>query len=215
MTRRKIIGIITAAVLVLIAAIVWLMRQPDEVNGEATTESEEESYSVSVTETIEPTVQESSEETITETDDSEETETIEEVVESETEDIHTEYYCYWADVEFTEADMELILTTVFCESGGETYEEQYMVALTILNQITSGEFGNTVRKVIYRKNNFSVTNWRDFENRGWSESVYNAVMQALKENPHPRDMYYFRTGHYHKWAKNYKHVGKFYFSTDK
>lgn len=138
--------------------------------------------------------------------------------ETETEistEVEKTYVVEWHGYEITQEEFELICTTVFCEAGGESFKEKYMVALTILNQITSGKFGGTVRTVIYKNNNFSVTKWKDFENRGWTSSVEEAVLLALKENPHPRNMYYFRTGHYHKWAKNYKKVGSIYFSTDK
>lgn len=147
------------------------------------------------------------------------TEELETEVESEieeTEDVEEKvYYCQWGDFYLTEDDYKLLLTTTFCESGGEPAETQYMVALTILNRLVAGMGGDTIRDVVYAKNAFSVVRWKDFENRGWTERVEQSVQKALETNPHPRNMYYFRTGHYHSWAKNYKKVGKVYFSTKK
>ena len=125
------------------------------------------------------------------------------------------YYCEWGDFYLSEDDYKLLLTTTFCESGGEPSETQYMVALTILNRVVAGMGGDTVRDIVYAKNAFSVIHWKDFENRGWTDKVEKSVQKALKENPHPRNMYYFRTGHYHSWAKDYKKSGDVYFSTKK
>ena len=125
------------------------------------------------------------------------------------------YHCEWADISLTQNEYELLLTTVYCESGGEILEAQYMVALVILNMVADNEFPDNIRDVVYRKNTFEVVNLKDFESRGWTESVEQAVNLALKENNHPTDMLYFRTSHYHTWAKDYKKVGKTYFSRRK
>jgi hypothetical protein len=141
-----------------------------------------------------------------------------EVTDTEMPDTEIEevtYYCEWGDFHLTKAEYELILTTVFCESGGESSKEQHAVACAILNQINSGKFGSTFHKVIYKKNNFSVTKWPNFENRGWTDKVEKSVLRALVDNPYPRNMYYFRTKHFHtfKGAIDYKKIGEFYFST--
>lgn len=135
--------------------------------------------------------------------------------ETETEPEPVTYTIAWSGYKLTEEEFNLICTTVYCEAGGQSSKEQYMVALAILNQISSGKFGRTVRKVIYKKNNFSVTYWPNFEQRGYTKKVKQAVLLALEKNPHPRNMYYFRTKRYHKWAKKYMKVGVFYFSTSK
>jgi spore germination cell wall hydrolase CwlJ-like protein len=162
--------------------------------------------------TIEPpTMEEVAEPSETETEVDIETE-IETEIDTEVE---ITYYSAWMDRYFTEDEFALICTTVFCESGGCNSKTQRMVALTILNQINSGKFGDTVREVIYKKNNFSVTKWKDFENRGWTSKVEQSVLDALEENEHPRDMYYFRTSKYHDFGKPYKRSENVYFSTHK
>ena len=170
------------------------------------------------TETQDVTIEVSPNEMVAEPSETETQTQIEEESEMEAEtEIGKTYYSEWMDKHFTEEEFALICTTVFCESGSRTSKEQTMVALTILNQINSGKFGDGVREVIYRKNNFAVTKWDNFENRGWSERVERNVLKALEKNEHPSDMYYFRTGHYHNWehAEDYMKVGKIYFSTDK
>lgn len=138
-----------------------------------------------------------------------------EETESETEvDTKTEplYYCEWLDVYFNQEDFDLLCRTTYCESGNQTYDTQVMVCLVILNRYYAG-YSDTIHGVVYQKGAFAVTNWKDFEQRLWNEKTEQAVIEALKENNHPRDMYYFRTGHYHKWAVNYMKSDRMYFST--
>lgn len=123
------------------------------------------------------------------------------------------YKCYWADFSLTESEYDLICTTVYCESGNQDFDTQVMVALTIFNRLESDLFPNTVREVIYSKGAYSVTNWSNFENRGWTDSVQEAVGYALEHNEHPKDMYYFRTKHYHKFGKAYMKSDDLWFST--
>lgn len=177
-----------------------------------TTESSENS--VTVEDNSNSTVGEPTEE-MTE----EPTEDVTEIVDSEivdSEETEITYYCEWGDFYINQAEYELLLTTVFCEIGGETPTEQHAVACAILNQIDSGRFGKTVHKVIYRKNNFSVTKWKDFEKYGWTDEVEQSFLLALVYNPYPRNMFYFRTGHFHTFigAVDYKKIGVLYFSTD-
>lgn len=123
------------------------------------------------------------------------------------------HYCEWGDFYISEDDYKLLLTTTFCESGNQPLETQHMTALVILNRVVAGMGGDTVRDIVYAKNAFSVIHWSNFEDRGWTERVEQAVELALKENPHPRNMYYFRTKHYHSWAEDYMKSGDVYFST--
>lgn len=123
------------------------------------------------------------------------------------------YKCYWADFSLTESEYDLICTTVYCESGNQDFDTQVMVALTIFNRLESNLFPNTVREVIYSKGAYSVTNWKNFESYGWTDSVQEAVGYALEYNEHPKDMFYFRTKHYHRFGKEYIKSGDLWFST--
>lgn len=199
----------------------------DEPIPEVTEPTETESSLIQWKEPTEPSIEPSTIGSVTEPEESEiateiatevdsSTETGTEIVEeTETEPEEITYYCKWMDRHFTEEEFALICTTTFCESGGCSSATQKMVALTILNQIGSGKFGDSVREVIYRKNNFAVTQWPNFEDRGWTDKVEQSVLAAFEKNEHPRDMFYFRTDKYHNFGKPYKKVGKVYFSTDK
>ena len=122
--------------------------------------------------------------------------------------------CTWADIVLDKSEMDLLKTTVYCEAGNQSLETQYMVALVILNRLADG-YASDLRGVIYQKGAFAVTKWSNFEQRGWTSQVEQAVEMALQTNEHPRDMYYFRDSYYHSFANDYKQSGAMYFSTQK
>lgn len=144
-----------------------------------------------------------------------------------TENVETinDYYCTWGDFYLTEEEFELVCTTVMCETGSskEPFESKVLVATVIFNQLLDNdiydEFPNTIKEVIYYKNggNYSVVNLYKFKrilkNREWTEEIENAIETALKNNPYPRDLLYFRTDYYHTFGKPYKKCGNTYFST--
>ena len=133
------------------------------------------------------------------------------------EDLPTDFelgVCAWADIVLDKSEMDLLRTTVYCEAGNQSLETQYMVALTILNRLADG-YASDLRGVIYQKGAFAVTKWSNFEQRGWTVQVEQAVEMALQTNEHPRDMYYFRDSYYHSFANDYKQSGTMFFSTQK
>lgn len=133
------------------------------------------------------------------------------------EDLPTDFelgVCAWADIVLDKSEMDLLRTTVYCEAGNQSLETQYMVALTILNRLADG-YASDLRGVIYQKGAFAVTKWSNFEQRGWTVQVEQAVEMALQANEHPRDMYYFRDSYYHSFANDYKQSGTMFFSTQK
>lgn len=124
--------------------------------------------------------------------------------------------CEWGNFSISEEEYKLICTTVYCESGNQDYQTQVMVCLTILNRLVddSGNFADTISGVIYQQDAYEVTTWNDFESRGWTEQVEEAVKYALEVNEHPADMFYFRTLHYHTFGQPYMQSDDLWFSTE-
>lgn len=114
----------------------------------------------------------------------------------------------------SESDFKLVCRTVYCEAGNQDVKTQEMVALTILNRKNSNKFPNTIKGVVYQKNAYAVTTWENFESYKWTKQVEKAVNKALKKNNYPKDMYYFRTKHYHRFGKPYIKSGDLWFSTE-
>lgn len=137
------------------------------------------------------------------------------VVDKYSEDVAAN--CGWSEIKLTQSELELLYTTVYCESGDQELEAQIMVAQTILNRIISNKYPNTLRGVVYQRNSagkpqFAVINWTDFEGRGWSEDTMAAVHYALAYKGYPVDMLYFRDSYYHDFGQPYKQVGNMFFS---
>lgn len=124
--------------------------------------------------------------------------------------------CAWADIILTQEEMNLLRTTVYCEAGNQDLETQAMVALTILNRLNAG-YAKDIRGVIYAEGAYAVTKRSNFEQRGWTEQVAEAVDIALAKNEHPPTMFYFKMGSYHTFqgAIDYKKSGTEYFSIRK
>lgn len=121
--------------------------------------------------------------------------------------------CAWSDISISLSDFNLICTTVYCEAGNQTIETQIMVALTILNRLSNELYPDTVKEVLYQEEQYSVTQWTDFEKYGWTYSVEQAVTYALEVNEYPKDMFFFRTEYYHNFGKPYMVSDDLYFST--
>lgn len=121
--------------------------------------------------------------------------------------------CAWSDILISPEDFNLICTTVYCEAGNQSIETQIMTALTILNRLSAEDYPDTVKEVIYQDNQYSVTEWTGFLHYGWTGSVEQAVTYALEVNGHPKDMYFFRTKHYHEFGQPYMISDDLYFST--
>lgn len=126
--------------------------------------------------------------------------------------------CEWNNyIELTQSELELLYTTVYCESGDQELEAQIMVAQTIINRIISDKYPDTLRGVVYQRNSegvpqFAVINWTNFENIGWSDETKTAVHYALAHKGYPETMLYFRDSYYHDFGQPYKNVDDMYFS---
>lgn len=57
---------------------------------------------------------------------------------------------------YTEEELELLSRVVYTEARGESYECKLMVASVVLNRMQSTHFADTIKGVIYQKNQFLV-----------------------------------------------------------
>ena len=100
-----------------------------------------------------------------------------------------------------------ICRVVMNESGGEPYQTQVAVAETIINRVNSNKFPNTVIQVLYQPYQYS-----HYENGEVTDSVREAVAQALEQHIYDTDMMYFREDYYHEFAEDYFYIENMYFS---
>lgn len=92
---------------------------------------------------------------------------------------------------FTKDELELLASTVWGESGDETYSSQIWTAKVLLNRIESKYFPDTVEGVVYQGGGrqFNAV-WRS--NFGYyTEDSYNAVIVAFNNTTITKDIVYF------------------------
>lgn len=97
--------------------------------------------------------------TDTTAEETEEVVTVEELTETETiaeetepEEVFKSYYTY------TEEELDLLSRLIFSEGGTESYETKLKIGSVVMNRVTADAyFPDTIREVIYQKNQFSVT----------------------------------------------------------
>ena len=109
----------------------------------------------------------------------------------------------------TQEDIDLMARVVMSEASVLPFEGKQAVAQTIVNRFYSDKFPNNIEAVIMAPNQYSTQ-----DNGDPNEECYEAVDAALRYEGFPPDMYYFRTGHYHKFAHPYIQIGNTYFSTE-
>ena len=77
-----------------------------------------------------------------------------EETEPESEDEFKSYYTY------TEDELDLLSRLIYSEGGTESYETKLKIGSVVMNRVSdldSPDFPDTIREVIYQKNQFSVT----------------------------------------------------------
>lgn len=82
-------------------------------------------------------------------------------------------------------DIYLMMCVVSKECGHDVYEGQLAVANLILNRYCGQGYGDTVRDVLFAKNQFSVVTWDSFwevVKEGPLQSSVNAVIDAIGGN---------------------------------
>jgi spore germination cell wall hydrolase CwlJ-like protein len=124
------------------------------------------------------------------------------------------YWCNWGEFSLNEKEFKLLCRTTYCEGGNQSSNTQTLIALTILNRVKSDIFPNNIYDVIYQENQYSVTKWSDFDKYEWTALTESAVINALNENNYPRNLYYFRTKHFHYFGISYMQADDLYFSTE-
>jgi spore germination cell wall hydrolase CwlJ-like protein len=57
--------------------------------------------------------------------------------------------------EYTDDELRLMSAIIFCEAGAESYTGKIAVGIVVMNRVRSNKFPDTVKDVIYQKNQFS------------------------------------------------------------
>lgn len=106
-------------------------------------------------------------------------------------------------------DRELLARLLYTEARGESIECQRAVVSVVLNRVKAS--GNTIEQVIKAPGQFDLGNKLD--NIKPLQTQYEVVDYVLANGiTIPEDVTYFRSGHFHSFAEDYKQIGNMYFS---
>lgn len=89
-------------------------------------------------------------------------------------------------------EKELIARVVYAESRGEIFEGQVAVAQVVINRYLSGQFGSTLKRVVFAPHQFAVS-------KRFNEENVRAVETAIADMPYPETMYFFRASKSKNW----------------
>ena len=136
-----------------------------------------------------------------------------------TEYVPEGYYVPWASMEISLPDFDLMCHTVYREAGNQSLEAQILVARVILFRVMSKHFPDSVHEVIYQRNptQFNVVDLPGFpEAYVYPDKTEEAVYLAIATYPfEPRNVLYFRSGHYFEDLAKYENIDDMYFSYGK
>ena len=110
----------------------------------------------------------------------------------------------------SDEEFDLLCQVVNAEARGEDPYTQEAVATVVLNRWMKNP-DKSLKEIIYAPNQFAKLAGYDIE---IEISVTDAI-RYYNKGPQcmiPHDVYYFRSGHFHTWAKDYKQIGNLYFS---
>lgn len=111
----------------------------------------------------------------------------------------------------TTEEQHMLATLIFLEGGNQSYECQKAIGSVILNRVDSGYWGDTLKEVIYAKNQFTPAY---LISKTQPTDVQIAVVQDLMQNGTnlPYYVLYFRASFFFDWANDYCFVNDTYFS---
>ena len=113
----------------------------------------------------------------------------------------------------TSAEKELLAQLLYHEARGESLECQKAVASVVLNRVESGLWGDTLKDVIYAKNQFEPVGKGLLPNTKPLQKQYEAIDYVIENGATvPSNVLYFRAGHYFEWGTDYINIDNTYFS---
>lgn len=116
------------------------------------------------------------------------------------------------EISIPEEDIELIALVTMAEAEGECEQGKRLVIDTILNRVDHERFPDTIRDVVYQKNQFTSM-WNGRVNRcEVRDDIYQLVLEELHSRT-DNDVIFFRTGRYSSYGTPMFKVEHHYFSS--
>lgn len=97
----------------------------------------------------------------------------------------------YKSISMTSAERDLLAKLIKAEAGGESFNGQVAVAKVVLNRVKDSRFPNTVKGVIYAKNQFTPVSSGKINRVSATSTQYSAIDTALKSNDNLGGAIYF------------------------
>ncbi len=95
--------------------------------------------------------------------------------------------------QYSEEEKIFIARVVYAEARGELFEGQVAVATVVINRFESGEFGSSVKRVVFARSQFAVSS-------KYNDIVMSAVEAAIeRRGDYPDNMFYFQASTRKTW----------------
>lgn len=112
----------------------------------------------------------------------------------------------------TQDEILLLERIVSAESRGECHEAQYAVACVVLNRMASPSFPETLEGVVKQSGQFSCVPTGAYLRCPITDSVREAVAEAVDNNTLDSNILWFRSGYYHGYRPRAFQIGALFFS---
>ena len=114
-------------------------------------------------------------------------------------------------IALTKQEQEMLAALIYLEGRGESYECQLAIGSVVLNRLSNGSWGSTLKKVIYSPGQFSTA--KNIAKTKPTKTQYQVVEQLMKEGSTlPSYVMYFRAKRYFSWAIDYRKIDNTCFS---
>ena len=114
--------------------------------------------------------------------------------------------------QYTEEEINMIAQLTMAEAGNQSELGKRLVIDTVLNRVDHEAFPNTVRDVIYQKNQFSPISDGRFEKCYPTDENIQLVKEEIERRT-DHDVVFFRAGRYGDYGVPMYCVGDHYFSS--
>jgi N-acetylmuramoyl-L-alanine amidase len=94
------------------------------------------------------------------------------------------------NLKFTKKDVKIIYRIVEAECEGQSKEDKQHVTSIIINRLLSSKFGDTVKDIIFAKNQFSSIENGRYDNADIANSTIDAVDEVIEKGVTNEATYY-------------------------
>ena len=124
-------------------------------------------------------------------------ESIQENIQEETEEETKEEVPCW---NITAEERQLLAKLLWAEARGESYECQKAVISVVMNRVERSKFPNTIKEVVYQKNQFEPVINGQLDKATPYKQLYDAVDEVIQYgSTMPEWVQYFRASYHFGW----------------